>query len=481
MESIQEDKKRMINMSGSNVNWLPHLTNEMIPNEVHGINLSVYSIALEGWRRGLKLKFFPKLHEDKYEIQFSLSNENRKHIFTVTKGDKVQDSAVLLCNDKTKCKEVLQKAGLLVPIGKNFKKGSNIEKIISFANDIGYPVILKTNISMSKKINSNVIKTEKELIETLSNEKINSDILVEKYITGENYRIYVLDGQIISVIKKIPAKVIGDGKHTIKELIEIKNLQRKNNPYLQTKPIKIDEEIINNLHKKDYTLNTILKSEEKLYLKSNCHISSGGDTINFTNNFPDSLKKLVLKAVDAIPGLYQCSVDVIVDNDNNGYVLEIDTQACIASHIFPVEGNAIDVPKAIIDYYFPETKNNERLNLYFDFSKIINILRRGLLKEMVVSNQIQTTNMKKQYYEAYGDVNTNKFHNWLLKYTLNLNLNGFAKSLENGVKCIVIYGEANNVDKFHKLLEKNVPLMVNTTYDNEYLSLPIKVGFEIID
>lgn len=470
-------------MSGSNVKWLPHLKAEMIPKKAHGNNLSMYSVALEGWRRGLKLKFFTALHEGKYEIQFSLAGKNKLHFFEVSKGDKVQESAVSICNDKAKSKKYLQEAGLPVPRGRKFKLGTEEDKIISFANEIGYPVVVKPS---NGKLGKNVfteIKSEKELIRIVRKlkEESNDDILIEEYIEGHDYRIYVLDNKVISVIKREPANVVGDGKHTIEELIHIKNEQRKKNPNLRTRPIKIDDDIISNLKKNNYSLQTVLDFEEKLYLRSKCNISSGGDPIDVTSEFPSHLKEIAVKAVDTIPGLIQSGIDMIVDSNKNGYIIEMNIRPGIGSHLFPVKGDAIDVPKAIIDYYFPETTNNNRTDLYFNFDKIHDILRRGFLKEIVVSNANETDNMIKKYFEAYGDVNTNRFHNWLLKQTLNLNLYGFAKNLENGTKCILVYGDTKNVKEFNELLAKNVPLMENVRYQNNYLDIPLKASFEIID
>ena len=468
-------------MSGSNVNWLPHLEN-MVPQKASGNNLSMYSIALEGWRRGLKLKFFTALHDGNFEIQFSLENNNRYHQFEVSKGDKVEEIAVEICKDKFKCKELLREAGVPVPTGKCFKITESDETLISFANEIGYPVVLKPN---DGKLGRNVftgIKTESELIRALQilrNQKNLHEIIIEKYIEGDDYRIYVIENRAVAVTRRVPANIVGNGIHTVEELINMKNENRKKNPNLRTRLIKVDDEVIANLKKNHYSLETIVADGERVNLRSKCNISSGGDPIDCTNSFPEKLKKIAVKAVNTIPGLLQSGVDMIVDRNNNGYIIEMNTRPGIGSHLFPETGNAVDVPKAIIDYYFPETINNERLNLYFNFNKIHDILRRGLQKEIVIA-QVTASNMIKKQYEVYGDVQTGRFHNWLQKHTLNLKLNGYAKRLKNDATLIVVYGEKANLEKFSKLITKSVPQMQNNHTEQQF-DLPLKVGFEIIN
>lgn len=467
-------------MSGSKGNYLPHFQKEMIPKKVNGNKLSMYSVALEGWRRGLKLKFFTEVHGGEYKILFSLSDENNKCIFQGSHGDKVQDRTVKTdCWDQTKTKEYLEKAGFLVPKGKKFELHSHDEEILSFVEEIDFPIAIKGDIGHLETVyDENELKNK---LQKIKNSNLHDEIEIEQYIRGEHYKIYILDGKVISVIKIKPAHIVGDGKHSIEELIQLKNNERKNSPSLRTNLIEVNQDIINNLKKKNYSLQTILNLGKIIYLSSKCSLSNGGEPIVVTDQICEEIKEFAVKAIDTIPGLNHCELEMIVDNEDKYFITEINVQPDISPYIFPVEGEPNDIPKSIIDYYFPETINKERTSFYFNFDKIHNILRKGLMQEITISNSLKANNMIKKYYEAYGDVHSNRFHNWLLENTLKLNLNGFAKKLENGTKGILVYGDTENVNKFHKLLEKNVPLMNNVRYQNLLVDNPLNSGFEIID
>src|SRR5699024_7090839 len=123
-----------------------------------------------------------------------------------------------------------------------------------------------------------------------------------------------------------------------------------------------------------------------LYLKSKSNISSGGDPIDATDEIPDSVKKMAVAASNAIPGLVQSGVDVIYDKGtNNAVILEINTLPSIRTHLFPMEGKARDIPSAIIDYYFPETKpNHGQPCYYFDLQRIWEVFRDGVAEEIAV-------------------------------------------------------------------------------------------------
>ena len=125
---------------GKGKSWLPHLENS-IPIEARGYSVSMYSIALEGWRRGLTLKFINK-NRRKSEIYYSLAYNGREHLFTVSRGDKVSDEALEICRNKHLTKKYLKKAGIPTPEGEVFKKNIPDNEIINYANTLEYPLVI---------------------------------------------------------------------------------------------------------------------------------------------------------------------------------------------------------------------------------------------------------------------------------------------------------------------------------------------------
>ena len=202
----------------------------------------------------------------------------------------------------------------------------------------------------------------------------------------------------------------------------MKNRERRKNPNLYLNPIKIDQELLNTIHSSGFTLESIPEEGERIFLRNNSNVSMGGDPIDVTDELSPEITNIALKAVKAVPGLAQCGLDMIVDKKNNsGVVIELNSKPMLGLHLFPVEGRARDVSKAIIDYYFPETINIEKSNLYFDFDRIIKILKDNIAKSVTVS----PTPIGKIYAKKYiitGKVQGVGYRNWIKRKALSQNL-----------------------------------------------------------
>src|SRR5690625_3065172 len=131
---------------------LPQLPNEIVRN-ARKTRLDAFAVALEGWRRGLKLKWYTKDSEHFQNMiifgvnppgrLFSLSSPERTHYFFRTRGDKVTNEAVELAADKGVTKEILAKANVPVPQGKGFDADATDEEIIEFSRTLNYPIVCK--------------------------------------------------------------------------------------------------------------------------------------------------------------------------------------------------------------------------------------------------------------------------------------------------------------------------------------------------
>src|SRR5699024_6553360 len=197
---------------------LPHLNNEVISG-VKGFKLDSYLIALEGWRRGLQLKYYKdessvcKLHTlntSTTEKFFSLSSEKHQHFFFRSRGDKVSNETVNICQSKEKTKTFMRKKGINVPDGRVFDVYD--KEITEYAKILGYPVIIKPiSGSMGRGVYTN-LSDEFELQDALyefSNHFKTKKILIEKHYQGQEYRIYVVGNQVVGAINRIPANILG--------------------------------------------------------------------------------------------------------------------------------------------------------------------------------------------------------------------------------------------------------------------------------
>src|SRR5690625_4925156 len=245
-------------------NWL---TKQMIRG-VRGFNLDAYVMALEGWRRGLSLTwYFDPTEVTNMKIigfnplgkSFSLRSDdkNKLHYFYRSRGDKVANEAVDIVHDKHLAKSYLQKAGVPTPKGVQFNKAINNDEILEITKELDHPLVVKPVFgSLGKGVFTN-IQSDEELLKNIEYLRDNyeyDEIIVEQFINGEEYRVYVVGDKVAAATNRVPANVLGDGTSTIEELIEKKNEIRKENPYLATKLIKIDDSLLQFIESQGLTL-----------------------------------------------------------------------------------------------------------------------------------------------------------------------------------------------------------------------------------
>src|SRR5699024_6473504 len=296
---------------------------------------------------------------------------------------------------------------------------------------------------------------------------------------------YVVGDQVIGAINRIPANVKGDGLSTFKELIEKKNKERLKNPYLAKKPIKIDYEITKILENAGYTIDSVPSEGENILLRQKSNLSSGGDPLDATDGISDEIKKIAIDSLKAIPNLAHAGVDVIVDpgSEKKGTTIEINPTAEIGFHLFPLLGQARDIPGAIIDYYFPETIDTKRTNHYFDFKSVLEPLRTRSVNEIEVANPSLGETYGKRYIISGKPLDT-KYMHWLKRKALKKNLSGFVKKLKRGkVEVVVTNIDPKEVEEFTKVCRKGPKSTVindykETEWDN---NCPLKLGFDIRD
>src|SRR5690625_1985907 len=479
----------------ANLNYFPHLSKEVIKN-IKKFQLDSFLIAYEGWRRGLTLKWYQdesnecelsRLNSSTSGKFYSLTSPDRKHYFFRSRGDQVQNKTVRLCQNKEKTKEILKNGNVAIPQGEEFNISEEYE-ILKFAEEIGYPLVVKpVSGSMGRGVFIN-LKNETELTNILKHYKNNlryKKVIVEKHHQGKEYRIYVVGNEAVSVINRIPANIIGDGVSTVKELISLKNKQRKKNPYLAAKPIKIDYEINQKLANQNLNENSILEKDQKIFLRELSNLSTGGEPIDETNQITQEVKQIAVDALKVMPSITHAGVDVIIDpkNDKKAVVLEINATAEIAFHLFPLNNKPVDLPAKIIDYYFPETINNPTTNFYFDYKSILEPLKTSST-ELVKVTPAPIGKLYRKIYYVEGKLSNVGYLSWIKRQALMRDLHGSIKKInKNKVKIDVIGTDKAVVEEFINICKKGSKKSqvedissINKNINEEDI---FKLGFEI--
>ncbi len=471
-------------------NWL---SKQMLLG-VRRFDIDSYLVALEGWRRGLALKYYydPSsvtnlkiIGFDQIGKTFSLESNKKRHYFYRTRGDKVSNEATEIGTDKARTKQYLAEKGISTPGGFTFNRETEVSDVVEKAFKLGFPLVLKPTFGSLGKGVVTGIQTEDELKNSITyvlSEFDYEEFIIERHIEGEDLRLYVIEDQVVGAIKRIPANVTGDGHHTIGELIDQKNDLRKNNPHTSTRLIKKDIALKNYLTQQGLNLDNILDKDKTIYLKGQSNISSGGDSIDVTDKLTDTIRDIAIQVIKAIPGLHHAGLDLVVNKDlDSASIIEINTTAGISLHTFPLYGKPRNVAEKIVDYYFPETKGvaENSKTIYFDYKNILELLRSHSLKQLEVTNAPVGKLYAKRYVIS-GKVQKVGYRKWIRKQAIAKGLHGYTRNLNNG-KVVIVVGAVDKgaVDGFKQVCYEG-PSKAEVEDIQEYLwDKQIKVGFEI--
>jgi cyanophycin synthetase len=263
-----------------------------------------------------------------------------------------------IASDKALSKKLLESMGVPVPKGYKIYKEEEIEET---ANAIGYPVAVKpldSNHGKGISVNITSIEDAKKAFE--SAKKFSRAIIIEKSLVGKDFRALVINNKLIAVAERTPAFVTGDGKSTIKELIEEINKDPRRG-YGHEKiltQITVDYMTKRLLELKGYTLETVLKKKEICYLKSTANISTGGTAIDRTDEVhPDNI--FIFERIAQIIGLDIAGIDIIAPDistpliQNGGAIVEVNAAPGFRMHIAPSEGLPRNVAEPVVNMLFP--------------------------------------------------------------------------------------------------------------------------------
>src|SRR5699024_75390 len=388
--------------------------------------------------------------------------------------------------NKDLAKKLFAEFDVPFPEGKRFSAESNNYEIIEYAKEIGFPLVLKpTKGFQGIGVVANIM-TEEYLNESLKyvREELGyMDVIVERFIRGKEYRLYVIENEVIAAINRVPANIIGDGNHTIRQLIKLKNKQRLKNPRLAVCLIKVDYEVKKYVEKAGLTLDSVLENGEILYLREKSNISTGGDSIDVLDELPATMKSTAVNALKSIPGLPHGGVDLIYDDtnpDSQAYVLEINAIPQIGSLVYPMKGKGRDIRAALIDYYFPETKNmiHNNYRVYYDFKSMLQPLVSKLAEEITITPPPSEPNLQSEKLIIKGNVQNVGYRRWARKRAIELDLHGSVQNKNKNVE-IVIAGNENSILKFKTECaigpkRANIEEVLSKEWNK-----PIKIGFEI--
>jgi cyanophycin synthetase len=263
----------------------------------------------------------------------------------------------IACN-KELTKKMLHAASIPVASGDIVVDQEDLEQCIS---KIGYPIVIKPLDGNHGKGASINVKNLSDAIAGLEYAKQYSKrVIVEKFITGHDFRVLVIDNKIVAAAQRVPAHIVGNGKDTIQVLIDTENLNPKRGYGHENvlTEITIDRDTMDLLDRLTYTLNTVPTNGEIVYLKSTANLSTGGTSIDVTDMMhPENI--FLAERISRVIGLDICGVDIMAENltqslkENGGVILEVNAAPGFRMHLDPSEGLGRNVAAPVIDSLYP--------------------------------------------------------------------------------------------------------------------------------
>ncbi|HEX3128235.1 MAG TPA: cyanophycin synthetase [Thermoanaerobaculia bacterium] len=289
-------------------------------------------------------------------VQLGHGKFQRRIQATVT--SETRHIAVEIASDKRLTNQILHDLGLPVPRQQRIR---TVEGAVEAAREIGYPVVVKPldgNHGRGVSIN---LKTEEQVRAAFGEAyERSSVVIVESFQEGHDYRILVVNGKVFAVSQRVPGHVVGDGVHTIGQLVDIVNSDPRRgvgHEKVLTR-LEIDVQANTLLEQAGLTLDAVLPEGQVFYLRSTGNLSTGGTAIDRTDVLHYDNRIMAERAVKAV-GLDVGGVDYISPDISRSYkevggaIVEINAAPGFRMHVAPTEGTPRDVAGPVIDMLFP--------------------------------------------------------------------------------------------------------------------------------
>lgn len=295
---------------------------------------------------------------------YQIGYGKRSRRFCATIGNNTNGIAIDISCDKLLTKELLDIQNIPVADG---EKVFNTLQLLESAERIGYPVVLKPQYGNQGKGVVVNIQNEKQLLKAYKDVTDTcKDVIVEKFATGLDYRVCVVNNKVIAVSLRMPPYIIGNGKNTIEELIKEMN-QDPNRGESHEKPltkIKIENNLLQCLAKQNLDINSVLKANERVFLRENANLSTGGSAEDCTDLICKENIDLCERTAKTL-GLDICGIDICTKDIRiplqqcDGIIVEVNAAPGIRMHHYPSKGKSRDVATAILSNMF----NNDYSNI----------------------------------------------------------------------------------------------------------------------
>ncbi|MCX7256180.1 MAG: cyanophycin synthetase [Polaromonas sp.] len=292
-------------------------------------------------------------------VQFGWGSRQRR--IQAAELDTTSAVAESIAQDKDLTKKLLRAAGVPVPLGRPV---ADADDAWAAALEFGLPVVVKPQDgNQGKGVTVNI--TTREHIDIAYRAAAEyGEVMVEKFLPGSDFRLLVVGDKLVAAARREPPQVVGDGLHTVRELVDLVNLDPKRGSGHSTSLTKIrfDDIAVARLDVQGLTPASVPPKGQRVILRNNANLSTGGTATDVTDEVHPEVAARAVAAAQMI-GLHVCGVDVVCESmlqpleAQNGGVVEVNAAPGLRMHLAPSYGKGRAVGAAMIDELFPAGNN----------------------------------------------------------------------------------------------------------------------------
>ncbi|MGE8611842.1 MAG: cyanophycin synthetase, partial [Achromobacter veterisilvae] len=284
-------------------------------------------------------------------VQFGWGSRQRR--IQAAETDLTSAISESIAQDKDLTKMLLDAAGVPVPMGRSV---TTAEEAWAAAQELGGPVVVKPRDGSQGRGVAVNIETRERVIQAFeAAEEVSSEVIVERYIPGHDFRLLVVGGALVAASRRDPPQVTGDGQQTIRQLVEQVNADplRGDGHATSLTKIRFDDIALATLKKQGFDADSVPPAGTLIFLRNNANLSTGGSATDVTDEVHPEMAARAVSAARMI-GLDICGVDVVAESvlypleDQHGGVVEVNAAPGLRMHLNPSFGKGRPVGEAII-------------------------------------------------------------------------------------------------------------------------------------
>ncbi|MGD0897883.1 MAG: cyanophycin synthetase [Thermoguttaceae bacterium] len=283
----------------------------------------------------------------------------RQRRIRAAETDRTGSIAEEIAQDKELTRTLLRSVGVPVPSGRPVADAADAWEA---ACDIGVPVVVKPQDgNQGRGVATNL--TSREQVEKAYQAALleSSNVIVEKFAPGHDYRLLVVGGRVVAAARREPASILGDGARTVAALVELVNQDPRRGEHHATvlSKMKLDAVALAVLSEQGFTPDSVPPAGALVLIRRNGNLSTGGTAIDVTERVHPQVAARAVEAA-AVIGLDIAGVDVVANDisapleEQGGVIVEVNAAPGLRMHLVPSVGISRPVGEAIISTLFPD-------------------------------------------------------------------------------------------------------------------------------